>query len=57
MAVEAAAAPISNLVSNLQPTFRRWIEHLEVGTDERPLTGLIDPQGKVLDFNYIMQKM
>ena len=52
MAVEAAAAPISNLVSNLQPTFRRWIEHLEVGTDERPLTGLIDPQGKVLDFNY-----
>lgn len=52
MAVEAAAAPISNLVSNLQPTFRRWIDHLEVGTDERPLTGLIDPQGKVLDFNY-----
>lgn len=52
MAVEAAAAPIFNLVSNLQPTFRRWIEHLEVGTDERPLTGLIDPQGKVLDFNY-----
>lgn len=52
MAVEAAAAPISNLVRNLQPTFRRWIEHLEVGTDERPLTGLIHPQGKVLDFNY-----
>lgn len=52
MAVEAAAAPISNLVCNLQPTFRRWIERLEVGTDERPLNGLIQPQGKVLDFNY-----
>lgn len=25
MAVEAAAAPIANLVNDLQPTFRRWI--------------------------------
>lgn len=52
MAVEAAAAPIANLVSNLQLTFRRWINHLEIGTDDRPLTGLIHTQGKVLDFNY-----
>ncbi len=52
MAAEAAAAPISNLVSGLQPAFRRWMERLEVGTDERPLSGLINPQGKVLDFNY-----
>lgn len=52
MAVEAAATPISNLVNSLQPTFRRWIERLEVGTDDRPLSGLIHPQGKVLDFNY-----
>lgn len=52
MAVEAAAAPMANLVNNLQPTFRRWIERLEVGTDDRPLNGLIHPQGKVLDFNY-----
>lgn len=52
MAVEAAAAPIANLVNDLQPTFRRWIEHLEIGTDDRPLNGLIHPQGKVLDFNY-----
>ena len=54
MAVEAAAAPMANLVNNLQPTFRRWIERLEVGTDDRPLNGLIHPQGKVLDFNYII---
>ena len=52
MAVEAAAAPIANLVNNLQPTFRRWIESLELGTDDRPLIGLIHPQGKVLNFNY-----
>ena len=52
MAVEAAATPISNLVSSLQPTFRRWVGRLEVGTDDRPLSGLIHPQAKVLDFNY-----
>lgn len=52
MAVEAAAAPIFNLVSGLQPAFRRWIECLKVGTDDRPLNGLINPKGKVLDFNY-----
>ena len=52
MALEAAATPISNLVNSLQPTFRRWIDHLEIGTDERPLIGLIHPWGKVLDFNY-----
>lgn len=52
MAVEAAAAPMANLVNNLQPTFRRWIEPYEVGTDDRPLNGLIHPQGKVLDSNY-----
>lgn len=52
MALEAAATPISNLVNSLQPTFRRWIDHLEIGTDERPLIGLIHPRGKVLDFNY-----
>ena len=52
MAVEAAATPISNLVDSLQPNFRRWVEQLEVGTDDRPLKALIHPQGKVLDFNY-----
>lgn len=52
MAVEASAAQMSNLVNGLQPTFRRWIEQLEVGTDDRPLRGLFHSQGKVLDFNY-----
>ncbi len=52
MAAEAAAAPMYNLVRDLQPAFRRWVERLEVGTDDRPLIGLIHPMGKVLNFNY-----
>lgn len=52
MAVETAVEPISNLVNSLPPAFRRWVEQLEVGTDDRPLIALVHPQGKVLDFNY-----
>ena len=52
MAVETAAGPISDLVRLLQPAFRRWIERLEIGTDDLPLSDLIRPQGKILDFNY-----
>ena len=52
MAVEAAVNPISNLVNDLHPAFRRWVNSLEVGTDDRPLVDLIHPGGKVLDFNY-----
>ncbi len=52
MAVEAAANPISNLVNELHPAFRRWVNSLEIGTDDRPLANLIRSEGKVLDFNY-----
>ena len=52
MAVEAAANPFINLVDNLQPAFRRWVNSLEVGTDDRPLADLIGADGKVLNFNY-----
>ena len=52
MAVEAAANPIINLVNELQPAFRRWVNRLEVGTDDRPLADLICSDGRVLDFNY-----
>lgn len=52
MAVEAAANPIINLVEELHPAFRRWINRLEIGTDDKPLSGLICADGKVLDFNY-----
>ena len=52
MAVEAAATPIINLVNELQPAFRRWVNSLEAGTNDRPLADLIRTDGKVLDFNY-----
>ena len=52
MAVETAANPIINLVDKLPTAFRRWVNSLEVGTNDRPLAGLIHPDGKVLDFNY-----
>lgn len=52
MVVEAATSPIINLVNELQPAFRRWVNSLEVGTDDRPLADLIRSDGKVLDFNY-----
>ena len=52
MAVEASAAPIANVVNSLQPSFHRWINRLEVGTDDRPLDKLIHADGKVLNFNY-----
>ena len=51
-AVEAAASPFINVVNDLPPAFRKWVNHLEIGTDDRPLVGLIYPEGKVLDFNY-----
>jgi len=52
MAVEAAVNPIINLVNELLPAFRRWVNSLEVGTDDRPLADLIRSDGRVLDFNY-----
>lgn len=52
MAVEAAAAPIAVIADKLQPAYRRWVEKLCVGTDDRPLKTLIRSDGKVLCFNY-----
>ena len=52
MAIEAAANPIINIVNELQPAFRRWVEKLKTGTDDRPLKDLIRSDGKVLCFNY-----
>ncbi len=52
MAVEAAASPIINLVNELQSAFRRWVNSLKIGTDDRPLADLIRSDGKVLNFNY-----
>ena len=40
------------MVNELQSVFRRWVNNLEVGTNDRPLADIIRSDGKVLDFNY-----
>lgn len=52
MAQEAAVNPISNLVNDLHSSLSRWINSLEIGTDDKPLADLIRSDGKVLNFNY-----
>lgn len=52
MSVETAADPIARISNELPSAFRRWVEKLEVRTDNRPLETLICSEGKVLCFNY-----
>lgn len=51
MAAEAAANPIATVAYELPQQFRRWVESLAIGTDDRPLQTLFR-KGKVLCFNY-----
>ena len=51
-AVDAAATPIEAIATDLPPAFRRWVNRLKIGTDDRPLEVLINPHGKALSFNY-----
>lgn len=51
-AVDAAATPIEAIVTDLPPAFRRWVNRLKLGTNDRPLEALINPRGKALNFNY-----
>lgn len=50
-AVDAAATPIEAIVTDLPPAFRRWVNRLKLGTNDRPLEALINPRGKALNFN------
>lgn len=52
MAVEDAANPIATIANDLPPAFRRWVNKLKIGTDDRPLKAVINPHGKALSFNY-----
>ena len=51
IAAEAAANPILTVRDELQERFRRWVESLTVGTEDRPLCNMFR-NGKVLCFNY-----
>ena len=35
-AVDAAATPIEAIATDLPPAFRRWVNRLKIGTDDRP---------------------
>ena len=53
MAVENAVEPLRVVAEEMPKKFRRWVETLEIGTDDRPLTSLFgNSHGKVLSFNY-----
>lgn len=52
-AVEYAIEPLRIISTELPRKFRRWVETLEIGTDERPLLKLFGTgKGKVFNFNY-----
>ncbi|MEG2679070.1 MAG: AbiH family protein [Oscillospiraceae bacterium] len=51
LAAEAAAGPILTVAAELPRQFRRWVETLSIGTDDRPLKNIFR-NGKVLCFNY-----
>lgn len=51
-AIGSAVMPMEEMSLDLPRRFRHWVEKLTVGTDDRPLTEIIDKDGKVLDFNY-----
>lgn len=51
MAAEAAANPILTVCHELPDRFRKWIESLTIGTQDRPLRSMFR-NGKVLCFNY-----
>ena len=51
LAVETAADPMETIAEDLPKRFRRWVETLSVGTNDRPLKKMFR-NGKVLCFNY-----
>ena len=51
LAVDTAAEPMSEIARELDPQFRKWVQTLKIGTDDRPLRHLFTDV-KVLNFNY-----
>ena len=51
MAQDMATEPMRVITVELEKTFRKWVDTLEIGTDERPLKNIIH-DNKVLCFNY-----
>lgn len=51
-AVETAINPAFEIPQELPKAFRRWVDKLKCDTTERPLKGLLNGEGRFLNFNY-----
>ena len=52
VAAEMAAEPARVFATDLKKRFREWVLKLDTNTDDRPLHGIINPNGYFLNFNY-----
>lgn len=52
MSVETAVDPVACIARELPIAFRKWVDKLEIGTDDKPLEKVICSKGKALSFNY-----
>lgn len=51
-AIDMAMNPVDTITNELPKKFRKWIESLSVDSSVKPLSGLVKPGAKYLNFNY-----
>lgn len=51
-AIDMAMDPVDTITNELPKKFRKWIESLSVDSSVKPLSGLVKPGAKYLNFNY-----
>lgn len=51
-AIDMAMLPVDTITNELPQKFRRWIETLRVDTSMKPLSSVVKPGAKYLNFNY-----
>ena len=50
--IDMAMDPVDTITNELPKKFRKWIESLSVDSSVKPLSGLVKPGAKYLNFNY-----
>lgn len=51
-AIDMTMDPVDTITNELPKKFRKWIESLSVDSSVKPLSGLVKPGAKYLNFNY-----
>lgn len=51
-AIDMAMDPVDTITNELSKKLRKWIESLSVDSSVKPLSGLVKPGAKYLNFNY-----